>query len=197
MTLRSWRDFRRENGTSVLGWAGRRLAPLVTALGLTPRTVTLETTGRRSGKKRRTSVTVATYEGHRYVVSLYGEQAAWVANVRAADGRACIVAGSRTPIRLVEIPAADRAPILHAWVSHRAFTHSPEGSARTFFGYDHVPSVDELDPVAWRYPVFRIEELHHAGPRAWPHSWLYGLGLTLILAALATRVWRRQRRSIQ
>ena len=55
------------------------------ALGLTPaNTVSLEVTGRRSGRSHAFVVTTAAFAGERYLVSLAGESD-WVRNLRAAD----------------------------------------------------------------------------------------------------------------
>lgn len=141
------------------GWAGRRIAPLITALGLSPRTVTLETVGRQSGRRRRVSVTVTTLDGRDYIVALYGESSAWVANVRASGGRAAIVSGGKRDVSLTEVPSSQRPTILHSWVTRRAFTHSPSSSAEVFFGFDHVPTIEELGSVADRFPVFEVVPL--------------------------------------
>lgn len=140
-------------------WIGRKVAPVLTSTGFAPRTVTLETVGRASGLPRRVSVTPVQLGAGMYLVALGGEAADWVANAQAAGGAAGIIAGRRRDVRLHEVPVGERSPILHAWVTRRAFTHSPRSSARVFFGFDHVPSQAELARVADRYPVFRVEEL--------------------------------------
>jgi deazaflavin-dependent oxidoreductase (nitroreductase family) len=139
-------------------WLGRRAAPFVTALGFAPRTVTLETVGRSTGRPDRVSLTLAQHGGARYAVSLQGERPAWVQNLRAADGRATIIAGRRRRVRLVEIPESERAPILLAWASRRAFTHSARSSARTSFGLDRPATLADMTRLADRYAVFRVED---------------------------------------
>lgn len=136
-------------------WLNRRVAPWITALGITPRSVTLEVPGRRSGRPIRLSISPASYEGKRYLVSLAGERG-WVRNARAAGGEAVIVHGRRTPVRLVEVPVEDRAPILMAWVSERAFTRSPERAARLYFGLES-PTLADMEARAAQHPVFAIE----------------------------------------
>jgi len=123
---------------SIVDWLNRRVAPVITSLGVTPRSVTLEVRGRRSGRPVRLSISPVQLQGERYLVSLRGERG-WVANVRAAKGEAFIVHGGRTPVHLEEVPVDRRAPILLAWVRKRAFTRSPRQAARLYFGLEAPP----------------------------------------------------------
>lgn len=79
----------------VIHWFKYTVIPWYTSLGLTKGTVTLEVLGSRSGKPLRVSVTTVRQGASRYVVSLY-DQSKWVKNVRAAQGRAMLLSGSRT-----------------------------------------------------------------------------------------------------
>jgi hypothetical protein len=127
-------------------------------VGLTPRnTIALEVPGRRTGKRRRTALVTAPYQGDRYLVSLPGESA-WVRNVRAASYRAVIRRLRATTVRLEEVPVEERAPIIRAYLSHRAYSKSPEFEAREFFGVSRTATLQELAEVAPRYPVFRVVE---------------------------------------
>jgi hypothetical protein len=128
---------------------------LVTALGITPRSVTLEVPGRRSGRPIRLSISPARLAGKRYLVSLAGVRG-WVKNVRAAHGDAFILHGRRVPVHLSEIPIQERGPILLAWVSERAFTRSPRRAARLYFGLE-APTLADMQRLAPNYPVFVIE----------------------------------------
>jgi deazaflavin-dependent oxidoreductase (nitroreductase family) len=102
-----------------------RVAGLLAAVGFSPRdTVALEVPGRRTGQPRRTALVYAEYEGSRYLVSLAGE-AEWVRNVRAARYHATIRRGLAQSVRLEEIPAAQRPPILKAYLRKRAFSNQP------------------------------------------------------------------------
>ena len=116
-------------------WLNRRVAPWITALGITPRSVTLEVRGRRSGRPIRLSVSPSRVGGKQYLVSLAGERD-WVKNVRAAHGQAFLLRGRRIPILLEEVPFQQRAVILLAYVSERAFTRSPKRASRLYFGLD-------------------------------------------------------------
>ena len=55
-------------------------------------------------------------DGQRYLVSMLGENVQWVHNVRAAGGRAVIRSGELEKIRLEEVSAEQRAPILRAYL---------------------------------------------------------------------------------
>ncbi len=66
---------------SLVGWLNRRVVPWITALGSTPRSVTLEVRGRRSGRPVRVALSPATLADQRYLVSLAGERD-WVKNVQ-------------------------------------------------------------------------------------------------------------------
>lgn len=108
----------------------------------------LEVTGRRSGKIIRLSATQ---------VRLGGESQ-WVQNVRAAGGGAVVISGGRQLVELVEVPSHERGPILLAYVNQRAFTHSGPQSARHFFGFQTQPTLEDMQSVADRYPVFEIRQ---------------------------------------
>ena len=127
-------------------------------VGLTPRnTVALEVPGRQSGRLRRTSLVVAEHHSSRYLVSLAGESE-WVRNVRANHYRASLRRLRSRPVRLVELPVAERAAVLKAYLSKRAYSKSPAFEAREFFGVSPNASLDDLAEIADSYPVFRIEQ---------------------------------------
>ena len=90
------------------------------------------------------------YDGDRYLVSMLGENADWVRNVRAS-GEAVLHRRGRRAVRLEEIPPERRAPILHAYYQRAA-------GARPHFGVSPHPAVEEFEPIAARHPVFRIIE---------------------------------------
>jgi hypothetical protein len=135
-----------------------RLVARLAALGLSPRnTVALEVRGRRTGRLRRTALVWAEYGGSRYLVSLAGESV-WVRNVRAADYEVTLRRLRAKRARLEEVPVGQRAPILKAYLSKRAYSKSPEYEAREFFGVSPDASLEELGQLADRYPVFRIAQ---------------------------------------
>jgi hypothetical protein len=105
--------------------------------------------GRRSGRLISFPVVVSDYQGERYLVSMLGEDANWVANVRAARGRVVLRHGRREPVQLEEVEPRARAPIL------RRYLQVAPG-ARPHIAVDrHAPLV-ELERAAPRYPVFRV-----------------------------------------
>ena len=102
--------------------------------------------GRRSGEPRSTPISIASVAGRHYIVAAFAD-ADWVANVQAA-GAGSIPRGRATEaVRLVELPGAERGPIL------RAFLDQVRGGVR-FFGRQ---TPDEIIAGADRYPVFRVE----------------------------------------
>lgn len=146
---------------NVVQWLNRYVVPLITALGITPRSVTLEVRGGRSGNPVRLSLSPARLHGNRYLVSLAGE-ADWVKNVRAAHGDVFILHGRRTLIHLSEVPVEQRAPILLAYVRERAFARSAKQAAQLYFGLE-APTLGDMEKIAPKYPVFLMEE--HASHR--------------------------------
>lgn len=110
---------------------------------------TLEVTGRRSGNPVRLPVVVVEQDGERYLVSMLGEDVNWVRNVRAADHRALLLQGGRTPVTLDEVPVAERAPILKRYCQVAA-------GGRVHITVDLGAPIEEFEAVAAHYPVFRI-----------------------------------------
>ena len=60
---------------------------------------------------------IADHEGERYLVSMLGDGAGWVRNVRAAQGRAMLRHGRREVVRLDEVAVADRPPIVKRYLA--------------------------------------------------------------------------------
>jgi deazaflavin-dependent oxidoreductase (nitroreductase family) len=101
--------------------------------------------GRKSGQPRSTPVSLATVSGERYIVAAFAN-ADWVSNVRAS-GEATLSRGRNSAVvRLTEVPAADREPML------RAFLQQVRGGVRFFGGR----TADEVVAEAKEYPVFRV-----------------------------------------
>src|SRR6266849_4886912 len=97
-------------------WIARtlnRASAVVASLGVASNImVTLEVTGRKSGRTVSLPVVVAVVDGQRYLVSMLGDHVHWVHNVRATGGRAVLRSGAREEIQLEEVSADERAPIL-------------------------------------------------------------------------------------
>lgn len=113
------------------------------------RLATLEVRGRRSGHLRSLPVVIADLEGERYLVAMLGEGAGWVANVRAADGRALLRHGRREPVLLEEVGPGERAPILRRYLE-------VAGGARAHFPVERGAPLSEFEAIAPQYPVFRV-----------------------------------------
>ena len=122
------------------------------ALGFFPNyMVTLEVKGRRSGKAISFPLAMTVMDGERYLVSMLGENANWVQNVRAAGGQATLHHGKREQILLEEVDVQKRAPIIKKYLQ-RAPGARP-----------HIPvaldaSIAEFEKIAAEYPVFRVKK---------------------------------------
>ena len=89
--------------------------------------MTLEVRGRRTGRLISFPVVVAEYQDGRYLVSMLGNDANWVHNVRAAGGRAMLR-------RYLEV-----AP-----------------GARPHLPVDRHAPLAEFERIAGQFPVFQI-----------------------------------------
>jgi deazaflavin-dependent oxidoreductase (nitroreductase family) len=116
---------------------------------LPDRLATLEVRGRRTGRVISFPVAVADYQGGRYLVSMLGENANWVRNVRAAAGRAVLRHGRSEPVRLDEVEPAARGPVLRRYLAVAP-------GARPHIPIDRRAPLAEFDRIAPQVPVFRI-----------------------------------------
>lgn len=133
-----------------IGRAVSRTQAIWSGLGLPPRfQVALEVPRRSGAGMQSVPVVIAEVEGERYLVSMLGERSDWVRNVRAANGAATIRSRLREPVLLEEVPVAERAPVLKAYVK-RAF------GARPHFEPGPNSPLEEFEAIAANYPVFRI-----------------------------------------
>ena len=121
--------------------------------------VTLEVTGRKSGRTVSLPVVVAVVDGQRYLVSMLGEHVQWVHNVRAAGGRAVLRSGGREEVHLEEVPPDARAPILRAYLQRAP-------GARPHVPVNKDAPLAEFEQVAAAFPVFRVVSNVPAHPRA-------------------------------
>lgn len=129
-----------------------RVDATAAAGGLGPRRLArLEVRGRRTGRRLSLPVVVTEYEGRRYLVAMLGPETNWVRNVRAAAGQAGLRHGRQEAIVLEEIDPGQRAPIL------RRYLQVAPG-ARAHFPVDRRDPVEAFEPIAGRYPVFRIRD---------------------------------------
>ncbi|HXX70383.1 MAG TPA: nitroreductase/quinone reductase family protein [Polyangiaceae bacterium] len=126
-----------------------RISVIVGSTGIWSRLVTLEVRGRRSGKTFSLPLVVVTRDGQRYLVSMLGENANWVANVRAAGGRATLRHRGRETVHLEEVPAMDRAPVLKDYLRLAP-------GARPHMSVDFRAPVAAFESIAAKYPIFRV-----------------------------------------
>ncbi|MGZ3628742.1 MAG: nitroreductase/quinone reductase family protein [Ktedonobacteraceae bacterium] len=134
-------------------WIARamnRLGAAVASMGVTSNImVTLETTGRSSGRTISQPMVVAVINGQRYLVSMLGENVNWVKNVRAAGGKAALRSGSREEILLEEVPIDQRAPILKVYLKRAP-------GARPHIPVDKDAPLEDFEKVAADFPVFKV-----------------------------------------
>lgn len=148
MELRKWL-YRGGRPNRVARLADRFTAAL-SARGVGPDyLVTLEVPGRKSGRTVSLPLVVADVGGERYLVSMLGEGANWVRNVRAVEGEAVLRHGRREEVRLEEVAPERRAPVLKAYLGRAP-------NARVHIPVDKDAPLEEFEEVAGRYPVFRI-----------------------------------------
>lgn len=111
--------------------------------------VTLEVTGRTSGRVVTLPLVMVVVEGERYLVSMLGDNVQWVKNVRAAGGRAVLRCGGREEVLLEEVPAGQRAPILRVYLRHAP-------GARPHMPVDKDASLSDFEQITPAFPVFHI-----------------------------------------
>jgi hypothetical protein len=127
-----------------------RATAIAFAAGIAPRRgAELRVRGRRTGKVISFPVAIADFEGERYLVSMLGDNVNWVRNLRAADGQAELVHGRHETVRLEEVDARDRAPII------RRYLEVAPG-ARPHIPVDRRASLADFERVSPEYPVFRV-----------------------------------------
>ncbi len=121
------------------------------ALGFFPNyLVTLEVTGRQSGKTIDFPLAMTVMNGERYLVSMLGENTNWVRNVRAGGGKARLRHGISENVLLEEVEFTKRAPILKKFLQHAP-------GARPHIPVDQDAPLAEFEKIAPEYPVFRVK----------------------------------------
>ena len=126
-----------------------RLGALSFAKGMGPNgAATLEVRGHKSGRTISFPVVVTDYQGERYLVSMLGQKANWVRNLRA-DNHGVLVRGRREEVALVEDLSDKRAAILRRYLELAA-------GARPFFPIDRHAPLTEFERIVDQYPVFRV-----------------------------------------
>src|SRR5262245_46624614 len=114
--------------------------------------------GRTSGEWRTVPVNLLSHAGAQYLVAPRGETQ-WVRNLRAAKTGELRLGRRVEPFAAEEVPDADKAPLLRAYLEKWAF------EVKVFFeGVSADASDAELLRIAPNHPVFRIEPTV-AGPQ--------------------------------
>ena len=160
MNLMRWlyRGGRPNRAASVVN----RCTAAVYALGIAPNyLVTLDVVGRRSGRVFSLPIVMAVVESERYLVSMLGEEVDWVRNMRAAAGNVVLRHGVREEVRLEEVPANQRAPVLKAYLKRAP-------GARPHLPIHKDAPLSEFEKVSSRFPVFRVVRRRAGGMRAEP-----------------------------
>jgi hypothetical protein len=141
-------------------YAGGRPGPLAKVLnnfwaklhawGIAPNyLVTLEIVGRKSGKVIAFPLVMLARGEERYLVSMLGEQANWVRNLRAAGGKASLRHGRVEQVLLEDVPVEERAPLLKAYLQIAP-------GARPHIPVDKDAPLEEFEKAAAAYPVFKV-----------------------------------------
>ena len=145
MGLKRW--FYRDGHPNRLARILDRGTAALYALGVAPNyLVTLEVRGRRSGRTIALPLVMVVAGGERYLVSMLGEGANWVRNVRAAGGDAALRHGSREEVRLEELAVDRRARV----------GNLPEAGAKRQGAPAHLQGRATRRVRAGRVPVPRV-----------------------------------------
>ena len=148
MSLKRW--FYREGHPNRVARTLDRGTAALYALGVAPDyLVTLEVRGRRSGRTVALPLVMVVVGGERYLVSMLGEKANWVRNVRAAGGDVTIRHGRREEARLEEVAPDLRACVLQAYLKRAS-------NARAHLPVDKDAPLAEFEHVSSGFPVFRV-----------------------------------------
>lgn len=151
MAIKRWmyRGGRPNQLTKIInkGWA------IIHSMGIFPnQLVTLEVVGRQSGKTISFPLAMVMMDGERYLVSMLGEEANWVLNVKATDGKARLVHGISEQVLLTEVDVSQRAPILKAYLQLAP-------GARPHIPISKDAPVSEFEKITSKYPVFKLETI--------------------------------------
>ena len=141
---RGWRPTR-------FGRCATRIWAWLSGLGVLPEIfLTLLVKERHSAQLTAHVLAVVSVEGCQYLVSMLGDESNWVQDVRATNGAAFVKRGITRPVSLVEVPVAQRAPLLRAWCQIAT-------SGRKHLPVPFDAPVSAFEAIAADYPVFRID----------------------------------------
>ncbi len=148
MSLKRW--FYRDGHPNRVARTLDRGTAALYALGVAPNyLVTLEVRGRRSGRNIAVPLVMVVVGGERCLVSMLGQNANWVRNVRAVGGDATLRHGRREEVRLEDVVVDRRAPVLKTYLKRAP-------NARAHMPVTKDAPLAEFERVAPRFPVFRV-----------------------------------------
>jgi hypothetical protein len=128
------------------GWAA------IHSSGIAPNyLVTLIVRGSRTGRSIAFPLAMVQMNGERYLVSMLGKDAAWVRNVRTADGYAVLRHGRTERVRLLLVPTEQRPPILKLYLQRAP-------GARPHIPVDKDAPLEAFAAIAEDFPVFRVTD---------------------------------------
>ena len=151
MAFKRWlyRDGRPHTLAKILNWGWARLH----AMGISSNwLVTLEVPGRKSGKMVSFPLVMAVINNERYLVSMLGNEANWVQNIKAAGGKAQLIHGVREQVRLDEVSVSLRAPIIKAYLQVAP-------GARPHIPVSKDAPLAEFEKIAADFPVYQLETI--------------------------------------
>lgn len=120
------------------------------SVGIAPNyLVTLEVTGRQSGRKIRLPLVMVIVNNERYLVSMLGAQVNWVRNMQAAGGNVTLYHGRREEVHLEVVAVAQRAPIIKAYLQRAP-------GARAHLPVHKDAPLAAFEQIAAQIPVFRV-----------------------------------------
>jgi hypothetical protein len=132
------------------GWAA------IHSLGVAPNyLVTLEVRGHRTGRNISFPLAMVVMQNQRYLVSMLGNETAWVRNVQAANGYALLRHGRTERVRLVPVAVQQRAPILKLYLQRAP-------GARPHIPVDKDAPLEAFAAIAADFPVFRVLDANAA-----------------------------------
>ncbi|MEO6797696.1 MAG: nitroreductase family deazaflavin-dependent oxidoreductase [Candidatus Dormibacter sp.] len=121
----------------------RVMNPLLAGLGLAP---SIRVRGRTSGRLYTMPVLPLDYEGQRYLVAPRGNTQ-WARNLRAAGRGELRIRGRTQRFTATEIPAAERGPLVQAYVQRYGSKYGG------FVAKEFAAMPDPAD-----HPVFRLDD---------------------------------------
>ena len=150
MAFKRWmyRGGRPHTLAKILNWGWG----ILHAWGIFPNYVTLEVMGRRSGKTVSFPLVMAVVNGERYLVSMLGEEANWVRNLKAAGGKATLRHGHSEEVLLEEVAVSQSAPILKEYLQRAP-------GARPHIPVNKDAPLSEFEKIVSQYPVFRVKAI--------------------------------------